>query len=63
MVLFTNLHPPNNAHRTISKTLADLFNSQLSSVSKLARQNSSFLWSFVNSSLANSSKSQQQMVI
>ena len=49
--------------RTILGTLVALYNSQLSSVSKLGRLNSSSPWSFVHSSLANNLRSQQQMVI
>ena len=46
-----------SASRIISGALSDPFSFHQSTVSKLARKNSSSLWSFVNSSLANNSRS------
>jgi len=56
MVILTDIY------RTILETLAGLSSSQQSSVSKLARLNSSSPWSFANSYLANSSRRPVQTV-
>lgn len=53
---------PTITHRTILIVLDDHSNTQLFFVYKLARPNSSSPWSFVTSSLANSLRSQVQMV-
>lgn len=56
-------HILTNTYRTTLSILVDLFNFQPSFVSKLARPNSSSQWNSANSSLANSLRSQPQMVI
>jgi hypothetical protein len=62
---YTNSHTillTNIDGRIISGILEDPFSSQLYSVSKLARPNSNFLWSSVNSSLANNSRNPLQIL-